>query len=205
MMLKELSAVPDAALPVEAFRAHLRLGSGFAAPAAGTGEDALLRAHLRAAIAAVEARTGKVLLSRTFEWKIAEWREVDEQALPLAPVAEVAVIETVDRHGEARMALPHRWRLIEDMHRPRIVAVGYMLPGIPTRGHARVEFLAGFGGWEDVPADLRQAVLMLGAQYHDDRAGEGAMPAAVGALVERWRTVRTFGGAIGGAIRGVGR
>ena len=43
MLLIEMTPVPDAALPVAAFRDHLRLGSGFADEGA---EDALLQALL---------------------------------------------------------------------------------------------------------------------------------------------------------------
>ncbi|MFC7705001.1 hypothetical protein ACFQXB_12415 [Plastorhodobacter daqingensis] len=192
MMLSELSAVADAALPVEEFKEHLRLGSGFAD---GAVQDGLLRAHLRAAIAAIEARTAKVLLQRSFELELAEWREAGAQALPVAPVVEVSAVLTLDRHGTERSIPPERWRLLRDMHRPKLVATGFILPGIPTGGAVRIGLLAGFGAWTDVPADLRQATLMLAAQYYEDRPGTGAMPAAVQALVERWRTVRTFGGA----------
>ncbi|MGB8623245.1 MAG: hypothetical protein WCD16_10540, partial [Paracoccaceae bacterium] len=65
MMLIEQTAVPAAALPVSQFRDHLRLGTGFADDGA---QDALLEATLRAAMAALEGRTGKVLLSRPFLW-----------------------------------------------------------------------------------------------------------------------------------------
>ncbi|MGR3464306.1 head-tail connector protein, partial [Limimaricola sp.] len=60
MRLIETGAVPEAALPIEGFRAHLRLGTGFAEDGL---QDAGLAGFLRAAIAAIEARTGKVLLA----------------------------------------------------------------------------------------------------------------------------------------------
>ena len=63
MMLIEETNVPDAVLPVEAFRMHLRLGTGFAQDGL---QDPVLRSFLRAAMAAVEARTGKVLIIRRF-------------------------------------------------------------------------------------------------------------------------------------------
>lgn len=63
MMLNEETTVPDAALPVEEFKAHLRLGSGFGND---TVQDAVLVSFLRAAIAAVEVRTGKALIERDF-------------------------------------------------------------------------------------------------------------------------------------------
>ena len=55
------SPIPLAALPLAAFRDHLRLSSGFADD---TTQDALLEQYLRAAIATVEGRTGRALIAR---------------------------------------------------------------------------------------------------------------------------------------------
>src|SRR5690606_19825281 len=83
MDLYETSVVDDGDLPVAAFRAHLRLGTGFADEATG---DPLLVHYLRAAIATIEGRTGKALLARGFKLILPRWRWVDAQALPVAPV-----------------------------------------------------------------------------------------------------------------------
>jgi hypothetical protein len=55
MMLTEVTALPQAVLPVAQFRDHLRLGSGFDDDAL---QDGLIETYLRAAIAAIEARIG---------------------------------------------------------------------------------------------------------------------------------------------------
>lgn len=196
MMLTEQTGVPVEALPLAEFREHLRLGTGFADDAA---QDAILESHLRAALAAIEGRTAKVLLAREFLWQIDAWRDVDEQALPVAPVVAVASVTMRDRDGVETVIDPARWRLVKDAHRPRIVATGAMLAGIPPGGVAQVAFTAGFGpSWAEVPVDLRQAVLLLAAQYHERRhepvGAAGAMPFGVMALIERWRTVRVLGG-----------
>lgn len=195
-MLTEQTGVPDAALPVQAMRDHLRLGSGFADAGA---QDALVLAYLRAALAAVEGRIGKALFARRFLWTLADWRTPGGQPLPVAPVVEVVSVALVDRHGVAAELAPDAWRLERDLHRPRLRPRGVALPPAPTGGRIEVTFDAGFGAdWADVPADLRQAVLMLGAHYHEfrhDAAGAtGAMPFGVSALVERWRTVRVLAG-----------
>ncbi len=85
-MLVEQTTTPAAALPVADFRDHLRLGTGFADEGA---EDSLLETFLRAAIAAVEAWTGKVLLERDFSWSLMAWRDGRAQTLPVAPVSEI--------------------------------------------------------------------------------------------------------------------
>ena len=63
MMLKELTVVPGASLPVQALKDHLRLGTGFTEDGM---QDGLIEAYLRAAMAAVEGRIGKVLLARQY-------------------------------------------------------------------------------------------------------------------------------------------
>jgi uncharacterized phiE125 gp8 family phage protein len=185
--------VPDGALPVQTLKDHLRVGTGFADDGM---QDALVRGYLRAALAAVEGRIGKALILRRFSLALARWRDPSAQALPVAPVTAVVSVAVVDGDGGAVVLPEARWRLEVDTHRPRLLARGAIFPAVPEGGRAEVVFDAGFGAWDDVPADLRQAVLLLAAQYHELRheADAGAMPFGVMALIERWRTVRVLGG-----------
>lgn len=195
MMLNEMTAVPGTALPVAEFRDHLRLGTGFADLGA---EDAALLSYLRAAIAAIEGRTAKALISRTFRLALTVWRWGDMQTLPIAPVSAVTALRLVDAAG-VETPVAAGWRLVPDMARPRIEALGAALPMIPSGGRVEIDFTAGFGtSWSALPVDLAQAVFLLAAQYyelrHDGAAEGGAMPFGVMALIERWRTVRVLGG-----------
>jgi uncharacterized phiE125 gp8 family phage protein len=196
MMLVEEAAVPASALPVAALRDHLRLGSGFGDEAV---QEALLAGYLRAALATIEGRCAKALIARRFVWTVAAWRDPGGVALPLAPVAAVVSVAILDEGGAVPVDAS-RWRLVPDMHRPRLVPRGgAALPAIPEGAVAEVVFDAGFGAWAAVPPDLAQAVMMLAASYHEARheAGfrpEAALPPAVARLVERWRTVRVLGG-----------
>lgn len=196
MMLIEQTTVPAAALPLQAFKNHLRLGTGFADDGM---QDAQAESYLRAAIAAIEGRIGKALLARPFLMTLHGWRWPNEQPLPLAPVGEVLSLTVFDRDGTGHAVAATSWHLVGDMQRPRVAAAGSMLPSIPTGGRVEIVFEAGFGAaWADVPADLAQAVLLLAAQYYERRhetgAQDGAMPFGVMALIERWRTVRVLGG-----------
>lgn len=195
MMLTEVAPVPDGALPVQAMKDHLRLGTGFSDDGM---QDALIAGYLRAALAAVEGRIGKALIARRFSLALVRWRDRAAQALPLAPVGQVVSVTLVDGAGVAVALAGSRWRLEVDMHRPRLVASGSLLPEIAEGGRAEVVFDAGFGAWDAVPADLRQAVLLLAAQYHELRheTAQAAMPFGVMALIERWRTVRVLGGGV---------
>lgn len=195
MMLVEETQVPGAALPVAALREHLRLGSGFAGDDL---QDGLLEGHLRAAMAAIEGRIGKALIARAFRLELEDWRG-DEQPLPLAPVASVVSVTLVDAAGGETLVSPGRWRLVRDMHRPKLAGTGGSLPAVPSEGRVEVVFEAGFGAdWAAVPPDLAQAVLLLAAEFYERRHEVGdpvaAMPGTVQALIARWRTVRVLGG-----------
>lgn len=199
MMLTEQTTVLAAALPVQALKDHLRLGTGFGE---GGLQDGLIESHLRAAMAAIEGRIGKVLLARRFLLQLGDWRNAGEQALPVAPVTAVISVTLKDAAGGAVVIDPARYRLIPDMHRPKLVAAGVLLPLVPVDGLAEVVFDAGFGAsWAQVPPDLAQAVILLAAEYYEQRhdlgQGTAGLPFAVQTLIERWRTVRVLGG--GGA------
>jgi uncharacterized phiE125 gp8 family phage protein len=195
MMLTEETPVPSLALPVEEMKDHLRLGSGFADDAL---QDGLVESYLRAALAAIEGRIGKMLFRRRFLWVLDCWRDT-EQALPVAPVASIVSVTLVDAMGAETVVPPASYRLVPDLHRPRMAGRGTSLPTVPADGTVKVVFEAGFGpAWGDVPVDLRQAVLLLAGEYyehrHDDGAEHAGLPFGVGALIERWRTVRILGG-----------
>jgi uncharacterized phiE125 gp8 family phage protein len=197
MMLVELTAPALEALPVAGLREQLRLGTGFEM-ASDVAETAALAGFLRAAIAAIEARTGKVLLTRQFRLRLEEWRDPAGQPLPLAPVGSIDRVEMTDAAGAGIVVEADRWRLMPDMQRPMLMPVAPWLPEVPAGGFVQVTFSAGFGSfWDAVPADLAQAVLMLAARHHEDRTFEGAdaaIPFGVSALIERWRSVRVLGG-----------
>lgn len=191
-MLIEETPIPDAALPVDAFKAHLRLGSGFAPESV---QDTVLSSFLRAAIAAVEGRTGKVLVRRSFSAQVSAWRDPSCYVLPVAPVATVSLLEQVAPDGNRTAVSADDWWLERDTHSPKIRASRSSLPDVPVNGSIAISFDAGFSvTWEEVPADLRQAVLMLAAHYyeyrHDTGLSEGCMPFGVASLIERHRLIR---------------
>lgn len=195
-MLEELEPVPDAALPVAELTAHLRLGTGFASDG---GQDALLGSLLRAAVAAIEGRIGKALIARRFRWELPCWREGGRaQAMPLAPVGAVVEVAVINAVGTRTVLDAALWRLRRDLHRPKLEPVNLCFPPVPSSGRAEVLFDAGFGIWAAVPADLKQAVMLLAAEFyeyrHDGGAVKNALPVTVQGLIDRWRTVRILGG-----------
>jgi uncharacterized phiE125 gp8 family phage protein len=192
MMLIEETTVPDTALPVEDFKAHLRLGTGFGSE---TLQDEVLAGFLRAAVSAIEARTGKILMTRRFSWSLNFWRDRDAQGLPVAPVSAISRVATIDRNGTQTDLPTTSYWLEQDSQRPRLRAAGSSLPMIPTGGSVVIEFDAGFGpAWENTPADLKQAVYLLASHYyeyrHETTLSDGCMPFGVTSLIERYKVMR---------------
>lgn len=196
MMLVEETTVPDLALPVVQFKDHLRLGSGFTDDGL---QDTLLASYLRAAMAAIEARTGKILIEREFSWTLTAWRDERRQPLPVAPVNAITAVMLIELNGDETFGDGDAWYLEPDSQRPCLKAVSTVLPRVPVNGTVRIGMLAGFGPeWGDLPADLGHAVMLLAAHYyeyrHDVSHGTPAMPFGVSSLIERYRTVRLFMG-----------
>lgn len=196
MMLIEETAVPLAALPVNELKAHLRLGSGFSD---GDIQDVVLESYLRAAISAIEARTGKILVERAFSWTLTRWRDPSGQPLPVAPVVGVTSLILRDRADDEELIDPALYRLEADAQRPVLRPSGTSLPSIPAGGVAEIGFNAGYSqDWGGLPSDLGHAVTLLATHYYENRDVSGgsdrAMPFGVNSLIERYRTVRLFGG-----------
>ena len=187
-MPKEIAPVPTSALPMAALRDQLRLGTGFADDAL---MDPLLEAALRAALAKAEARCGRAILARVFEWMLPGWQL--PAVLPLANVTGVTAVDVVGPDGAAEAVDAARWTLIHDESFPELVGT---LPAVPTGGHVRVRFEAGFGAWEDVPPEVRLAVLQLSTRFYEDRgADEAGIPPAIAGLLAPWRRMRMGGAA----------
>ncbi len=192
MIVTERTQIPDAALPLDAFKAHLRLGRGFGTESL---QDALLLGFLRASLAAIETRIGKVLIARDYALTVNRWRDPAVLALPLVPVTAVTALVSVDCDGVEDLLDAGLYTLESDAQFAQLRPTSACLPTISTGGHMRVEFTAGLAAdFDTLAPDLLQAVMMLAAHYyeHRDDTGlhRGCMPFGVTSLIERHRVLR---------------
>ncbi|MEM7722883.1 MAG: hypothetical protein AAF376_10950 [Pseudomonadota bacterium] len=189
MMMVELTSVPSDVLPVTELAGHLRLAHGFADDGS---QDAQLESCLRSAIAAIEARIGKALFARRFSLTLVHWQRETAHVLPTAPVQSVDSVTLVNRAGGETLVDAEAYDLIADMHQPSIRAAGGTLPAPSRGGTIEVEFTAGFGAtWPELPADLRQAVLILAGEYWGQNLDpEQGIPFSVSVLLEPHRALR---------------
>lgn len=188
-MLTETAAPPIGQSLIDELADHLKLSTGF-----GSDAEDELEGSLRAAIAHIEARLGLALIQRDFVWR----GGVGSDGTATAPIAPVSAITSIDRvlpDGSTAAVDVVRWMLDHRPLRTRFCADKYY------REQLDIAFTAGFGpNWQDTPADLRRAALMLAAHFFENRhataSGIDILPLGVKELIAPWRRVRMgFGGA----------
>lgn len=193
MNIVEETSVPAEALPLLEFREHLRLGSGFPDDSL---QDTLLESTLRAAIGAIEYRTGKALFRRSFVLRVEGWATGSFQPILRGPLVQVSSVRLVASDGGVTEVPGATYKVVPDDFKAGLQAI-QALPSVPLNGHAEIRFEAGYGvEWSDIPESLAQAVMVLGAHFYETRGGsqETGLPLLVRVLIEAFRDLRLFGG-----------
>jgi uncharacterized phiE125 gp8 family phage protein len=176
-------------------KAHLRVD--------GSAEDTLIASLIVTSRLHVEAAAGLALVTQSWSWYLDAWPRGHALELPLRPVQSVAAVRLYDETGAATTVDPATYFLDGAAAPPRLVRPGAPNAALPWPRPARIAngieiaFTAGFGpAPTDVPAPLRQAILLLIAHWHEHRTplAEGAaaepLPDMVGALLAPYRSVR---------------
>ena len=180
---------PDDLLPVDGFKAHLRLGSGFSTD---DTQEPVLKAFLRAAISAIEARIGKALLVRGFEAPVTAWQQTRTLKLAISPIVGDVSVWSADSEIVSAANVDH------GAHHSFVTLDGDVIGA--GGDELTVRFQAGLAGvWSELPADLNQAVMLLATHYYEHREqtglSNGCMPFGVTALIQRYREMRISLGA----------
>lgn len=136
-------------------------------------DDALLQGYIAAARRAVERHTNRALVSQTWDVKFDAWPADDRLRLPLAPLSSVTSISYVDEAGDSQTWAASNYRVVAPagpQARPGLVELGYekTFPSVRAIADAiTVRIVAGYGAsWNDVPEDLRLAILILVAEFY---------------------------------------
>jgi hypothetical protein len=131
----------------------------------GDDEDALVNALIAAARLQVESLSGRALVTQT--WRLA-LASVSGLVVPLPVIPVIALVDAPDGatvQGDAVLLA----EAVDEL---------------------TVDYTAGYGDAEDVPADLKQAVLQLIAYWFEYRDSVSAPPASVERLLAGYRRVR---------------
>jgi uncharacterized phiE125 gp8 family phage protein len=127
----------------------------------------------------VEGVTGRALLAQSWRLVLDDWPYNGQVRLPVTPFRSVTEITAYGADG-----VGHAVPLAQFMGEPDRLLLPGMVVGMPMlreRQGIEIEYVAGFGTEpDDVPADIRQALLVLVAYWFEHRdaviiAGSGAV------------------------------
>jgi uncharacterized phiE125 gp8 family phage protein len=169
-------ATPPADEPVSLAeaKAHLRLTQD--------DEDGMISRLIVAARRLVEAQTGLVLIRQGWTVSLVRWPDDRVIRLPLAPLISIDAVST----GGAALGASH-------CEADTVAGEIRLLRGaIPPAGAVTVSLTAGFGAANDVPAPIRQALLMILAHLYEQRGTDHPppLPLTLRALLAPYREVR---------------
>ena len=141
-------------------------------------EDALIGGLVNAAVATIEAQTGKFLSMKGFTQELARFPLCSPYLIRLSrgPVATIDAIEYDPADGSAAVEVDD-FRLIEGLNGALLPAFGATWPStLEGPAAVRISGTAGFG--DDEAPELDQAALMLVAHWYQNRDAVSVGPAA---------------------------
>lgn len=163
----------------------------------GTAEDAFITSLIVTSRLQIEAALGLALVTQSWRLTLDDWPGTGEIELPVRPVQSVVAIEIAAGGGTVALDAGS-YHLDGQGHRPRIVLIDIVPPAPDTVADGiAIELTAGFGmSATDVPATIRQALLLLVAHWYENREPASmntttpGIPDAVSALLTPYRQVR---------------
>jgi uncharacterized phiE125 gp8 family phage protein len=187
-----LTAGPDVEpVSLAEAKAHLRVD--------GSAEDTLIGSLIITSRLHVEAALGLALITQGWSYFLDAWPASGPHVrLPLRPVQSIAAVQLYAADESVETLSPAIYLLDGAAVPPRLVRQG-SLPWPPPKRTANgieIAFTAGFGDAAgDVPAPIRQAVLLLVAHWYEHRepieigAAHTAVPHMVSELLHPYRRV----------------
>ena len=146
------------------------------------GDDPTLAGYVLAARQYVEQVTGRAIMTQTLEMTLDDFPD-GEILLPRQPVASIVSISYTDTAGNAQTVASYQLDATQIVAR-LLPADGASWPGTRgTPGNVRVRFIA---GETQAPAAIKQAMLLLVADWHRNRESPPENP-AVDALLSQYR------------------
>ena len=157
---------PDSDLvSLEEAKAHLRVDFD--------DDNDYIEGLIKSAVANVDGPAGwlgRALLTQTLEWRGDEFGSCDIR-LPFPPITEVVSVKYDDADGVEQTVSDTDYRLVGQPSAPRIaLAYGSSWPAVRWQSESvRIQYLAGYGDPEDVPAPIKQAILLMVGHWYANR------------------------------------
>lgn len=136
----------------------------------GSAEDTLLTALIGAATGAVEAATGRALVTATLDARFSYVAASLGVSLPHPPAASVVEVKVEDEDGAEQDIIAAEY-LAELNGQPAFFRVTESQASVSSTNPVpvRVRYTAGYGGEGAAPETLQQAVRILTAHFYEAR------------------------------------
>lgn len=169
--LSVVTAATEGPVTRDQAKVHCRVDTG--------ADDTYIDALIAAATTYAERFTRRTLVSQTLELRLDSWPHVIE--LP-PPVTSVASVKYVDLDGVEQTLSASLYDVDTYSSPARVVpAYGETWPTARATNNAIVvQFVAGYASGSAVPAEIRQAVLLMVAHWYENRE-----PAVTGSVVNK--------------------
>ncbi|MBR1193233.1 head-tail connector protein [Bradyrhizobium sp. AUGA SZCCT0160] len=136
-------------------------------------DDEYIEALIDSAVAHIDGPAGwlgRALLTQTLEWRGDEFGTCDIR-LPFPPVADLVSVKYDDDDGVEQTAPDTIYRLVGQPGAPRVtLAYDETWPTVRAQSEAvRIQYTAGYGNPEDVPAPIKHAILLLIGHWYANR------------------------------------
>lgn len=165
----------------------------------GSEDDGVISTLIAAARLHVESVTRRALIDQSWRIVCDSWPDDRIVNLPVGPFSSLTQITTYDAEGVANSLALAQFQS-ETGATPSRLFLPPVVEGasvLRERGGIEIDYVAGFGATaDDVPVDLRQALMSLVAYWFEHRdavliAGSGSVvPVGFDALVSAYRAVR---------------
>lgn len=159
---------PPAAEPLTLaeVKAHLRVDLA--------DDDALITRMSQAAREWVEAETGRALITQSWRLSLDDWPQGDAVTLLRPPVQAIVQVRTIGTDGAPTVWDASGYALSFGAEPQRLIRKSASWPSTARKtGAIEIDLTCGYGAaGADVPAALRQAILVAASRLYERRGGE---------------------------------
>ena len=196
MGLVLLTGPAEEPVSVEEAKAHLRVSTA--------ADDALIGSLIAAAREHVEARCRRALVTQVWDLYLDAFPAGEEIELAMPPLRAVESVTFFRDDGTSGVMSSLEY-VVDAVGEPGAVVLakgaGWPSAELRPRNGVRVRFEAGYGGAEDVPRAIRQAVLLIVGALYENReqviVAQGVnlalLPFGIEALLAPFRVMRWLG------------
>ncbi|MFA5900725.1 MAG: head-tail connector protein [Hyphomicrobium sp.] len=189
MALVLTSAPATEPVSVSEAKAHLRVD--------GAAEDTLIASLILTSRLHIETALGLALITQSWRLHLDRWPDARDVAVPMRPLESVDEVRVISADGDPTIIAASQYLVDATSVPPRLVRRAALpVPGQVARG-IEIDFTAGYGDEpEDVPAPIRQALLLLVAHWYEHRdpievgAADTVIPSVVSDLLAAYRVAR---------------